>query len=131
MARQPLARGRLAYIAESYPSNEIDPHTRQPKMKNRYANLGRVTAWPAENGAPMPQISLDLDALPVGLVGSTKLFIFWEDENKQQAEPQPQSFGSWGNAPHPNQQAAQQPQQQNWPQQPQQPYPNQQPQGRK
>lgn len=115
MARQPLARGRLVYVAESFPSNELDQN-RQPKMKNRYANLGRVTAWPAENGAPMPQISIDLDALPVGLAGSTKLFIFWED-GQQQAEPQPQSFGSWGNAPQ------QAPQQQSYPQQPQQPHP--------
>ena len=45
----------------------------------------------------------------------------------QQPAPQPQSFGSWGNAPHPNQQPAHQPNTQNRPQQPQQPYP----QGRK
>ncbi|MBJ7555423.1 hypothetical protein [Marinomonas spartinae] len=104
MARQPLARGRLAYVAETYPSNELDQN-RQPKQKNRYATLGRVTAWPAENGATMPQISLDLDALPVGLNGSTKLFIFWDDANQQQEsypqgyDQQPQSFGSWGNPP--------------------------------
>jgi hypothetical protein len=100
MARQPLAKGRLAYIAETYQSNELD-HNRQPKEKNRYATLGRVTAWPAENNSPMPQISIDMDALPVGMSGSTKLFVFWDDQNQQQTgHPQePQSFGSWGNAP--------------------------------
>ncbi|SBS29010.1 hypothetical protein MSP8886_01400 [Marinomonas spartinae] len=98
MARQPLARGRLAYVAETYPSNELDQN-RQPKQKNRYATLGKVTAWPAENGATMPQISLDLDALPVGMSGSTKLMIFWDDANQQDGytgyDQQPQSYGSW------------------------------------
>jgi hypothetical protein len=119
MARQPLAKGRLAYVAETYPSNELDQN-RQPKEKNRYATLGRVTAWPAENGATMPQISIDMDALPVGMSGSTKLFIFWDDTNQQQggypqgydnqkyqpshlqAAPQqaaPERFGSWDNVP--------------------------------
>tara|TARA_R110001606_G_scaffold92258_1_gene205302 strand:+ start:121 stop:507 length:387 start_codon:yes stop_codon:yes gene_type:complete len=117
MARQPLAKGRVAYVAETYQSNELDQN-RQPKEKNRYANLGRATAWPAENGATMPQISIDLDALPVGMSGSTKLFIFWDDANQQQgydnqkyqpapqqayqaAPPQaaPERFGSWDNQP--------------------------------
>lgn len=99
MARQPLAKGRLAYIAETYQSNELDQN-RQPKEKNRYATLGRVTAWPAENGGTMPNISIDMDALPVGMSGSTKLFVFWDDQQQQTGHPQePQSFGSWGNAP--------------------------------
>ncbi|MBJ7539855.1 hypothetical protein [Marinomonas transparens] len=99
MARQPLAKGRLAYVAEAYASHEIDPQTRAAKMKNRYATLGRVTAWPAENGSPMPQISIDLDALSVGISGSTKLFIFWDDANQQSYDQQPQSYGTWNNAP--------------------------------
>jgi hypothetical protein len=119
MARQPLAKGRVAYVAETYPSNELDQNG-QPKQKNRYATLGRATAWPAENGATMPQISIDMDALPVGMNGSTKLMIFWDDANQQQGSydqggyqqgypdqgyqpaPQqaaPQSHRSWGNAP--------------------------------
>lgn len=121
MARQPLAKGRVTYVAETYQSNELDQN-RQPKEKNRYATLGRATAWPAENGATMPQISIDMDALPVGMSGSTKLFIFWDDANQQQSgypqgydnqsyqqAPQqaaPASYGHWGNAP---QQSAPQP----------------------
>jgi len=117
MARQPLARGRLAYIAETYQSNEIDPRTNQPKEKNRYATLGKVTAWPAENGGVMPQISIDMDALPLGVTGSTKLMVFWDDQAQQGSYTQgydqqqhaqqapPQSYDSWGNMP---QQPAQQ-----------------------
>ncbi len=108
MARQPLAHGRLTYAAETYQSNEIGPNN-QPKMKNRYATLGRVTAWPSEDGSPMPQINIDLDSVPVGIQASTKLFIFWDSANQQQGyEPQPQSFGSWGNAPQQQQMPQQQ-----------------------
>ena len=111
MSRQPIANGRLAYVSGTFQSNELGDNN-QPKMKNRYATLGRVTAWPSENGSPLPQISIDLEALPVGMQGSTKLFIFWDEPNQQQGsfnqqqQPQPQSYGSWGNAPqqpHPNQ----------------------------
>lgn len=121
MARQPIAKGRVAYVAETYQSSELD-HNRQPKEKNRYATLGRVTAWPPENGATMPQISIDMDALPVGMSGSTKLFIFWDDANQQQhpqqggytgypdqayqqapQQPAPQSYGSFNQPPQPPQ----------------------------
>ncbi|WP_417790798.1 hypothetical protein [Terasakiella pusilla] len=112
MSNQPLAKGRVVYAAEFYPTNERDQNNK-PKMKARYATLGRATMWPAEQpNEPFP-ISIDLDSLPIGSNGAMKLQIFWDQPEQQQypqqaAHPnqppqqpygQPQSYGSFGNQP--------------------------------
>ncbi len=32
-------------------------------MKNRYANVGRATLWPSENGSQAPNVQIDVDAM--------------------------------------------------------------------
>lgn len=110
MNNQPLTKGRVVYAAEFYPTNERD-QSNKPKMKARYATLGRATMWPAEQPNEPPQISIDLDALPIGSNGSMKLSIFWDQPDQQQPAPQgygqpapqqqPQSYGSWPSQPQP------------------------------
>ncbi len=106
---QPLAKGRIVYAAEHYPTNERDAQNR-PKMKARYATLGKATLWPNEQPHLPPQVSIDLDSMPIGSTGTIKLMVFWDDPTQQQApapQPQqqaqqpaqPQSYGSWGNQP--------------------------------
>ena len=104
MSRQPIAKGRAVYVAEKYQSRELDGQG-QPKEKNRYATLGRVTAWAPEPGQNMPNITLQLDAVPVGATGPVDIQLFW-DEPQQQSTPQqnhqqpsygqPASYGSYG-----------------------------------
>jgi hypothetical protein len=79
--RQPLDQGRVTYIAERYPSKTEVGQDGQPKMKNRYATLGRVTKWPKENGGENLQIQLD--SVPVGHTGSLELFVFWDSEQQR------------------------------------------------
>ena len=109
---QPIAKGRVCYAAEFYPTQERDAQNK-PKMKARYATLGRATMWPAERQGDQPQISIDLDSLPIGSNGAIKMTIFWDDQNQSgqpvppqhqhapqhQQPPQPQSYGSWGTPP--------------------------------
>jgi len=105
---QPLAKGRVVYAAEHYPTNERDAQNR-PKMKARHATLGKATLWPNEQPHLPPQVSIDLDSLPIGSTGSIKLMVFWDDptqnqqapapQPQQSPAPQPQSYGSWGNQP--------------------------------
>ena len=77
---QPLDKGRVAFIAEKYQSQNGD--------KNRYATLGRATKWPGDNGGP-ENITIELDSMPIGYSGPLNLFIFW-DSQQQQAAPQQQ-----------------------------------------
>ena len=111
--QRPLDSGRLCYVSGTYASNEIDPNTRQPKTKNRYAPVGRVTAWPNDNGGALPKLNIELESLPLGVMGSVNLFVFWDSDSKQtpqnlgnfqqptnyqqaqQQQPQAQSYGSW------------------------------------
>lgn len=113
---QPIAKGRVCYAAEYYPTQERDAHNK-PKMKARYATLGRATMWPSERQGDQPQISIDLDSLPIGSNGAIKMTMFWDNDQQgqqyappqdfgydqgqpnQQSYGQPQSFGSWGNTP--------------------------------
>lgn len=104
MSRQPIARGRAVYVAEKYQSRELDTNG-QPKEKNRYASLGRVTAWAPEPGQNMPNITLQLDAVPVGVTGPVDIQLFWDDPQQQQSQqPAPatqqggygQPYGSYG-----------------------------------
>ncbi|UDV02194.1 hypothetical protein J8N69_11380 [Marinomonas profundi] len=105
---QPLAKGRVVYAADYYPTQERDAQGK-PKMKARYAPLGRATLWPAEQQGEMPQVSIELDSLPIGSNGAIKMSVFWDNPNQNQQPapqqqqhqqaPQPQSYGSWGNPP--------------------------------
>jgi len=115
---QPIAKGRVFYAADYYPTNERDAQGK-PKMKARYAPLGRATMWPADQQGAQPQVSIELDSLPIGGTGAIKMTVFWDDQNQQpaqppqyqpnqqapqqpQPQPQPQSFGSWGQPPQGN-----------------------------
>lgn len=100
MSNQPLAKGRVCYASEYYATNEIDQQTKKPKMKARYATLGRATMWPAERQGEPPQISIDLDSLPIGSNGSLKMMVFWDQPQQQNHQPQ-QPHPS--QAPHPQQ----------------------------
>lgn len=106
---QPLAKGRVVYAADYYPTNERDAQGK-PKMKARYAQLGRATLWPSEKQGLPDQVSIELDSMPIGGTGTIKMTVFWDDQNQQPAQqtqyqpnqqapqqPQPQSYGSWGN----------------------------------
>jgi hypothetical protein len=105
---QPLAKGRVCYAAEYYPTGQRDGQNK-PIMKARFANLGKATLWPSEQPHLPPQVSIDLDSMPIGSTGSIKLTIFWDDptqnqqapapQHQQAQAPQPQSYGSWGNPP--------------------------------
>ena len=79
---QPLDKGRVAFIAEKYQSQNGD--------KNRYATLGRATKWPGDNGGP-ENVTIELDSMPIGHSGPLNLFIFWDSQQQaQQAYGQPQ-----------------------------------------
>lgn len=80
---QPLDKGRVAYIAEKYQSQNGD--------KNRYATLGRATKWPGDNGGP-ENITIELDSMPIGHTGPLSLFIFWDSQQQQQSQQQPAQF---------------------------------------
>jgi len=115
---QPIAKGRVVYAAEHYPTQDRNQPNKQI-MKARYATLGKATLWPNEQPHLPPQVSIDLDSLPIGSTGSIKLTVFWDDPTQQpqqnqqpnqppqhsnqqpqpQPQPQPQSYGSWGNQP--------------------------------
>lgn len=103
---QPLAKGRVCYAAEYYPTGQVDQKNK-PIMKARFANLGKATLWPSEQQHLPPQVSIDLDSMPIGSTGSIKLTVFWDDptQNQQapapqhQQPPQPQSYGHWGTPP--------------------------------
>lgn len=113
MSNQPLAKGRVCYASEYYATNERDQNGK-PKMKARYATLGRATMWPAERQGEPPQISIDLDSIPIGSTGAIKMMVFWDQPQQQppantggyqhpntppHPEPQPQSYGSWRTPP--------------------------------
>lgn len=103
MSRQPIARGRAVYVAEKYQSRELGSNG-QPKEKNRYATLGRVTAWAPEPGQNMPNITLQMDAVPVDVTGPVDIQLFWDDPQQPAPAPAPapqqsgygQSYGSYG-----------------------------------
>lgn len=81
MSRQPLDKGRVAFVAETYASSRLGQNN-QPEMKNRYATMGRATLWPGDNGgAPVTQI--ELDTIPIGHQGPLKLYIFWDSQGQQ------------------------------------------------
>ena len=82
---QPLDKGRVAYIAEKYQSQNGD--------KNRYATLGRATKWPGENGGA-DNVTIELDSIPIGHTGPLSLFIFWDSQQQQQPQHQPAQFNT-------------------------------------
>lgn len=82
---QPLDKGRVAYIAEKYQSQNGD--------KNRYATLGRATKWPGENSGA-ENVTIELDSIPIGHTGPLSLFIFWDSQQQQAAPQQPAQFNT-------------------------------------
>ena len=107
MARQPIDRGQICFVAEKYPSRDAAGQGGEPVFKSRYAPIGKATMWPADNPGGLPQIQLDLDSAPIaGGPGPVRLYIFWDSE-KQNQEPQ-----GWSGQP-------QQPAPQGWSGQPQ------------
>lgn len=79
MSNQPIDKGRVTFIAETYQSQQGE--------KNRYATLGRATKWPSQNGAS-ENITIEIDAIPIGHTGPLNLFIFWDSEQQSAAAPQ-------------------------------------------
>jgi hypothetical protein len=102
----PIDKGRVAVVVEKYQTNQLDPQTNQPIMKNRYATVGRATLWPNKQGSNMPNIEVELDTMPVGQAGPVKMYIFWSSEDNQNQAPQqtggyqsqaaPQQQGGYG-----------------------------------
>ena len=94
---QPIDKGRVCFIAEKYPTNQLGQDN-QPIMKNRYAALGRATKWPADQSGP-ESVDIELDSIPLGHQGKLKLFIFWDSESNNQQpqqgghQQQPQNYG--------------------------------------
>lgn len=88
----PIDKGRVVVVAEKYQTNQIDPHTQQPIMKNRYASVGRATLWPAKQNSTMPSVEIEIDTMPMGQQGPVKMYVFWDSEsqsNQAQAPQQP------------------------------------------
>lgn len=79
---KPLDKGRVAVIIEKYPTSQINQQTGQPIMGNRYANVGRATLWPAQQGLTMPNVEVEVDTMPVGCVAPVKFYIFWDSEKQ-------------------------------------------------
>lgn len=93
---RPIDKGRLVFIAEQYPSNERG-FNNQPKMKNRYATIGRATKW-LTNG--VEEVQLELDSMPIGASGSVKMFVFWDSQqNQNNQQPMPTQQGGYQQAP--------------------------------
>ncbi|AUR93179.1 hypothetical protein NVP1184A_40 [Vibrio phage 1.184.A._10N.286.49.A5] len=86
----PLDKGRVAVVVEKYKTNQLDPQTNQPIMKNRYATVGRATLWPNKQGSNMPNVEIEIDTIPVGQSGPLKLYTFWDSENQNNQPPQQQ-----------------------------------------
>lgn len=83
MSRKPLDKGRVAFVAEKYPSG---PN----QMKNRYAYVGRATKWPGENGGE--NIEIELDSIPIGQAGPVKFYVFWDSADKQGGDEYNQQY---------------------------------------
>lgn len=79
---QPLDKGRVSVVVDKYKSNQVDQQTGQPIMKNRYANVGRATLWPSQQGSNMPNVEVELDTVPLGAQAPLRLYIFWDSEKK-------------------------------------------------
>lgn len=114
MTKQPLDRGRVCFIAEKYETGQLDNHG-QPERKARYAQVGRATMWPSQDGNGCPDIQIDLDSAPIaGGIGPVRLYIFWDsrDPNKNGTnnwgEPSPVPPNSQQNHPQQGQPRSQQ-----------------------
>lgn len=107
-SNSPIDKGRVAVIAERYPSSQVDQNG-QPIMKNRYATVGRATLWPAKQGSMAPNVEIEIDTMPLGTTGPVKTYIFWDSDNQNnQAAPQQQVQQQGGYqqpAPHGQQQS--------------------------
>lgn len=86
----PLDKGRVVFVAEKYPTNQLDQQN-QPILKNRYATVGRATLWPTKAESTLPNVEIEIDTLPVGHTAPLKLYIFWDSENTQNTPPVQQS----------------------------------------
>ena len=53
---QPLAKGRVVYAAEHYPTQDRNQPNKQI-MKARYATLGKATLWPSERATTLTAAS--------------------------------------------------------------------------
>ena len=84
MSNQPIARGRASVVVDQYQSTDQNG---QPVMKNRYATIGRATAWPSDTGSPVPNIQLEIDCMPVNVSGSVSVSVFWDDNQQNQNQP--------------------------------------------
>ena len=90
----PLDKGRVAVIAEKYPTSQIGQNN-QPIMKNRYATVGRATLWPPRQGSSAPNVEVEIDVMPIGHTGPIKMYIFWNSENTQNQQAQGQQQGNY------------------------------------
>lgn len=86
MNKKPIAKGRISAVVEKYQTN--DPATGQQVTKNRYTTIGRMTIWPKDDGTGQ-DYSIEIDAMPVGIAGPVKAFVFMDDDNQQQPIAQP------------------------------------------
>lgn len=91
----PLDKGRVAVVVERYQTNQLEPQTNQPQMKNRYATVGRATLWPNKQGSNMPNVEIEIDTIPVGQSGPLKLYTFWDSENQNNQQAAQQQQGGY------------------------------------
>lgn len=94
MSNQPIDKGRVCFVAERYPSGQVDGQG-QPVMKNRYATVGRATKWPADQHGP-ESIDIELDTMPIGHVGKLKLYTFWDSESRDNQQNNQQQNNQQG-----------------------------------
>lgn len=89
MAKQPLDRGRICFVAEKFDTGQMDDQG-NPERKARYAQVGRATLWPAQQAGNYPDIMLELDSAPMA-AGPVKLYVFWDSR-----DPNKNGQNNWG-----------------------------------
>jgi hypothetical protein len=103
-SNSPIDKGRVTVVVGSYKSSQVDQQG-QPIMKKRYAPVGRATMWPPGEGKTQPNIEIELETMPMGIIGTVKLSIFWDSEsqNNQNQAPAQQQSGYQTQQPQQNQ----------------------------
>lgn len=88
MNNQPLDKGRLMAVVDTYQSKELDQNG-QPKVKNKYMAIGELTRWPSDNGGSYVSVTqyLSPPKLPC------ELKEFWDSEQQQNQNQSNQQSG--------------------------------------
>ncbi|KZN64930.1 hypothetical protein N473_12900 [Pseudoalteromonas luteoviolacea CPMOR-1] len=104
-SKQPIDRGRLMCVVDTYQSKELDAKG-QPKVKNKYLQVGEATLWNADNGGTFTKVRR---LLPAPSYPSEEV-IWWDsqEQNNQQGHQQGQQQGHQQNHQQNHQQGYQQ-----------------------